>query len=65
MTELPINCCPGSTTPVSDHCIAEDYLMRHCPIEKEVNAASIHACPRKDKCKTFRREVLKKEIGLD
>lgn len=28
MTELPINCCPGSTTPVSPHCIAEDYLMR-------------------------------------
>ena len=45
MTELPINCCPGSTTPVSDHCIAEDYLMRHCPILKEVNKASKHACP--------------------
>jgi hypothetical protein len=48
MTELPINCCPGSTTPVSPHCIAEDYLMRHCPILKEVNKASKHACPLKE-----------------
>jgi len=29
MTELPINCCPGSTTPVSPHCIAEDYLIEN------------------------------------
>ena len=54
MTELPINCCPGSTTPVSDHCIAEDYLMRHCPILKEVNKASKHACPLKEGCRLYR-----------
>lgn len=58
-------CSVGIGIELSGRCQAEDYHERQCPIRKGVNPASLHACPRKDKCWTYRQSVIKKEIGLD
>ena len=54
MTELPIiDCCPGSTTPVSARCLAHDYVDHQCPVWVKVDKSSIHACPLKEGCRLF------------
>ena len=57
-------CSPGIGIP-SGGCVAHDYFERHCPLQKGVNVATLHACPMKDKCSHYREKVVKKEIGLD
>lgn len=55
-------CSIGLGIP-SNGCPISKYLMG-CPIVKEVNVSSIHACPDKE-CIVFKRWVTEKEIGLD
>jgi hypothetical protein len=52
-------CSVGLGIP-SKSCPISKYLMG-CPIVKAVDQSSIHACPRKELCKTYRREVTEKD----
>jgi len=54
-------CSPGIGIP-SGGCPIRKYLDG-CPIWKEVNVSSIHACPEKDKYRIYRQEVVEKEIA--
>lgn len=51
-------CATGEGFP-SDRCVAEDYHKKHCPITEKVTVATIHACPRKERCDIYRWKVLK------
>jgi hypothetical protein len=47
MTTCP-TCADGVGIPLSGKCEAKLYLLRQCPIMKEVNVSSKHACPDKE-----------------
>lgn len=57
MNDMNVNDCYELIADAPTHCIAEEYIKRHCPVMREVSKASIHACSRKGECWVYRMRV--------